>query len=162
MTAVLADLALEAEAALLLVMRVAAAFDASAPTAERRCSRIGAAIAKYWVTKRLPDHAYEALECLGGNGYVEEGPMARLYREAPVNAIWEGSGNVNASTSCGPWRASRVRWRLGAARRGPRAASTPHSIASSTAWMPRSSILPKRSPERASSSRPWHSRCRAL
>src|SRR5262249_1394576 len=63
---------------------------------EAALSRIGAALAKFWVTKRLPNHAYEALECLGGGGYVEDGPMARLYREAPVNAIWEGSGNVNA------------------------------------------------------------------
>ncbi|MDQ0470418.1 acyl-CoA dehydrogenase family protein [Labrys wisconsinensis] len=95
MRAVLADLALEAEAALALVMRVARAFD-GADEAERAFARIGSALAKFWVTKRLPGHAYEALECLGGNGYVEEAPMARLYREAPVNAIWEGSGNVNA------------------------------------------------------------------
>ena len=95
MTAVLADLALEAEAALVLVMRVARAFD-GADEAESALARIGSALAKFWVTKRLPGHAYEALECFGGNGYVEEAPMARLYREAPVNAIWEGSGNVNA------------------------------------------------------------------
>jgi putative acyl-CoA dehydrogenase len=95
MRAVLADLIVEAEAALTLVMRVARAFDA-ATAKEAAFARISAAIAKFWVTKRLPNHAYEALECLGGNGYVEEGPMARLYREAPVNAIWEGSGNVNA------------------------------------------------------------------
>ena len=95
MKAVLADLVIEAEAALVLVMRVASAFDGGS-AGEAALSRIGAAVAKFWVTKRLPNHAYEALECLGGNGYVEEGPLARFYREAPVNAIWEGSGNVNA------------------------------------------------------------------
>jgi putative acyl-CoA dehydrogenase len=95
MRAVLADLLVEAEASLLLVMRIAAALDGEGE-GEAALSRIGAALAKFWVTKRLPNHAYEALECLGGGGYVEEGPMARLYREAPVNAIWEGSGNVNA------------------------------------------------------------------
>jgi putative acyl-CoA dehydrogenase len=95
MKAVLADLVVEAEAALLLVMRVARAFDGGSER-EEALARIGSAIAKFWITKRLPNHAYEALECLGGNGYVEDGPLARFYREAPVNAIWEGSGNVNA------------------------------------------------------------------
>ncbi|MDQ0391563.1 acyl-CoA dehydrogenase family protein [Labrys monachus] len=95
MRPVLADLVVEAEAALVLVMRVARAFDGGDP-AEAAFARIGAAIAKFWITKRLPGHVCEALECLGGNGYVEEGPLARFYREAPVNAIWEGAGNVNA------------------------------------------------------------------
>ncbi|WP_202908499.1 acyl-CoA dehydrogenase family protein [Labrys sp. WJW] len=95
MQPVLADLVIEAEAATMLVMRVARAFDGNTPQ-ETAFARIGAAIAKFWVTKRLPNLSYEALECLGGNGFVEEGPLARFYREAPVNAIWEGSGNVNA------------------------------------------------------------------
>jgi putative acyl-CoA dehydrogenase len=95
MQPVLADLIIEAEAATALGMRVARAFDGGSPQ-EAAFARIGAAIAKFWVTKRLPNHSYEALECLGGNGFVEEGPLARFYREAPVNAIWEGSGNVNA------------------------------------------------------------------
>ena len=95
MQPVLADLVVEAEAATMLVMRVARAFDGNTPE-ERAFARISAAIAKFWVTKRLPNLSYEALECLGGNGFVEEGPLARFYREAPVNAIWEGSGNVNA------------------------------------------------------------------
>ncbi|HVV94463.1 MAG TPA: acyl-CoA dehydrogenase family protein [Hyphomicrobiales bacterium] len=95
MQAVLADLVIEAEAATALVMRVARAFDGGSEE-ERAFARIGAALAKFWVTKRLPNHSYEALECLGGNGFVEESQMPRLYREAPVNAIWEGSGNVNA------------------------------------------------------------------
>jgi putative acyl-CoA dehydrogenase len=95
MKAVLADLVLESEAATALTMRVARAFDGGSEH-ERAFARIGSAIAKFWITKRLPNHAYEAMECLGGNGYVEESGMPRLYREAPVNAIWEGSGNVNA------------------------------------------------------------------
>lgn len=95
MKAVLADLVVEAEAALALVMRVARAFD-GADENDRAFARLAVAVAKFWVTKRLPNHTYEAMECLGGGGYVEESMMPRLYREAPVNAIWEGSGNVNA------------------------------------------------------------------
>ena len=95
MRAVLADLALEAEAALALGLRVARAVDETGDGPEARAfARIGTAIAKYWVCKRAPGHAFEALECHGGPGYVEDGPMARLYREAPLNSIWEGSGNV--------------------------------------------------------------------
>ena len=95
MRAVLADLALEAEAALALGLRVARAVDEAGGGPEARAfACIGTAIAKYWVCKRAPGHAFEALECHGGPGYVEDGPMARLYREAPLNSIWEGSGNV--------------------------------------------------------------------
>ena len=95
MRAVLADLALEAEAALALGLRVARAVDEAGDGPEAQAfARIGTAIAKYWVCKRAPGHAFEALECHGGPGYVEDGPMARLYREAPLNSIWEGSGNV--------------------------------------------------------------------
>jgi putative acyl-CoA dehydrogenase len=95
MSQVLADLALEAEAAMLLAFRLAAAFDASAANArERELQRVLTPIAKYWVCKRLTPLAVEAMECLGGNGYVEEAPLARLYREAPLNGIWEGSANV--------------------------------------------------------------------
>ena len=93
--AVLADLVVEAAAALFLVMRVARAFDGETE-AERAFARLSVAVAKFWVAKRLPNQTYEALECLGGNGYVEESMMPRLYREAPLNSIWEGSGNVNA------------------------------------------------------------------
>ena len=95
MKAVLADLVVEAAAALFLVMRVAKAFDGETE-AERAFARLSVAVAKFWVSKRLPNQTYEALECLGGNGYVEDGMMPRLYREAPLNSIWEGSGNVNA------------------------------------------------------------------
>jgi putative acyl-CoA dehydrogenase len=89
---VLADLALESEAATLLLMRSARAFDES----DRGFARMAVAVGKYWVSKRTAAHVAEALECLGGNGFVEESPMPRLYREAPLNSIWEGSGNVIA------------------------------------------------------------------
>ncbi len=92
---VLADLALEAEAALALAMRVARTFDEAGNGEEAAALfRIGTAIAKFWNCKRAPAHTAEALECLGGPGYIEESPMPRLYREAPLNSIWEGSGNV--------------------------------------------------------------------
>jgi putative acyl-CoA dehydrogenase len=95
MRAVLADLALGVEGALAVTMRLCRSFDhaASTPTEAARARLLTPAI-KYWVCKTAPGFAYEAIECLGGNGYVEENPLARLYREAPVNAIWEGSGNV--------------------------------------------------------------------
>ncbi len=92
MRAVLADLALESEAATLLLMRIARAFDEG----DRAFARLAVAAAKFWVAKRAPAHVAEALECLGGNGYVEESVLPRLYREAPLNSIWEGSGNVIA------------------------------------------------------------------
>ncbi|MBA2285266.1 MAG: isovaleryl-CoA dehydrogenase [Ktedonobacteraceae bacterium] len=93
---VLADLAIESEAATLLAIRLARACDrAESDAHEAYIRRLGTAIGKYWVAKRGPMHAAEALECLGGNGYVEESIMPRLYREAPLNSIWEGSGNVN-------------------------------------------------------------------
>lgn len=93
---VLADLTLESEAATLLAMRLAGACDrAQNNEHELLLKRLGTAVGKYWVSKRCPVHAAEALECLGGNGYVEESIMPRLYREAPLNSIWEGSGNVN-------------------------------------------------------------------
>jgi putative acyl-CoA dehydrogenase len=92
---VLADLALEVEGATALVMRLARAFDQGGESrAERGFARLATAIAKYWVCKRAPAMIAEALECLGGNGYVEESILPRLYREAPVNSIWEGAGNV--------------------------------------------------------------------
>jgi putative acyl-CoA dehydrogenase len=97
MRAVLADMALEVEAALALVMRLCRSFDlAAADPAEAARARLLTPAVKYWVCKIAPTLIYEAMECLGGNGYVEEGTLARLYREAPVNAIWEGSGNVMA------------------------------------------------------------------
>ncbi|HYA04353.1 MAG TPA: acyl-CoA dehydrogenase family protein [Xanthobacteraceae bacterium] len=95
MRAVLADLALDVEGALALAMRLARAFDAAGGDAiEAAYARIITPAAKYWVCKTAPGFIYEAMECLGGNGYVEESVLPRLYREAPVNAIWEGSGNV--------------------------------------------------------------------
>jgi putative acyl-CoA dehydrogenase len=95
---VLADLAVEAEAATIVAMRMAGATDRAVRGDEREAllRRIGLAASKYWVCKRSTPHAAEALECLGGNGYVEESGMPRLYREAPLMGIWEGSGNVSA------------------------------------------------------------------
>jgi putative acyl-CoA dehydrogenase len=96
MMSVLADLAIESEATTILMMRLAGAFDRSDDPAETHFKRIGVAIAKYWTCKRAIAVVAEALECHGGNGYVEESILPRLYREAPLNSIWEGSGNVNA------------------------------------------------------------------
>ena len=93
---VLADLAVESEAATISSMRLARAYDEAieGDEAAQELKRIANAVLKYWICKRAPMHAAEALECLGGNGYVEESGMPRLYREAPLNSIWEGSGNV--------------------------------------------------------------------
>ena len=98
---VLADLAVESEAATVLALRLAAAVDdlaADTPQAQHEAAlrRIALPLAKFWVCKRTPAVTAEALECLGGNGYVEESQMPLLYREAPLNSVWEGSGNVNA------------------------------------------------------------------
>ena len=96
MVNVLADLAVESEATTVLMMRLAGAFDRAADPAEAHFKRLALAVAKYWTCKRAIALVAEALECHGGNGYVEESIMPRLYREAPLNSIWEGSGNVNA------------------------------------------------------------------
>ena len=95
---VLADIAVESEAATALLLRLARAADEAEVGDERaaQLKRIGTAVGKYWVCKRAPALVAEALECLGGAGYVEESILPRLYREAPLNSIWEGSGNVNA------------------------------------------------------------------
>lgn len=94
---VLADLAIESEAAMLLLFRLARAVDrAHADPQEALLKRLGTALGKYYVCKRTPAVVAEALECLGGNGYVEDSGMPRLYRESPLNSIWEGSGNINA------------------------------------------------------------------
>jgi len=91
---VLADLVLESEGALALSMRVARAMDSRAERHEDLLVRLCTAIGKYWICKRTPNHAYEAMECIGGSGVMEDSPFPRLFRESPVNAIWEGSGNV--------------------------------------------------------------------
>lgn len=96
MTNVVADLALESEAAMALALRLASAFDVEGDAVEEAFRRIALSVGKYWVCKRSPGVVTEALECHGGNGYVEEWPMARLYREAPLYGIWEGTGNVIA------------------------------------------------------------------
>jgi len=95
MQAVLSDMALHLEASVALVMRLCRSFDRTPHDAGEAASmRLLTPAVKYWVCKSAPGFLYEAMECLGGNGYVEEGILARHYREAPVNAIWEGSGNV--------------------------------------------------------------------
>jgi putative acyl-CoA dehydrogenase len=95
MRSVLADMALDVEAATALVMRLCRAFDfAASDESEAAHARLLTPAVKYWVCKTAPALIYEAMECLGGNGYVEDSILPRLYREAPVNAIWEGSGNV--------------------------------------------------------------------
>ncbi len=91
---VLADLAIESEAALAISMRVAHALDHSDDPQQALFVRLATAVGKYWICKRTPHLAYEAMECIGGVGYVEDNILPRIYREAPVNAIWEGSGNV--------------------------------------------------------------------
>lgn len=96
MRAVLADMALDVEASVALAFRLAQALDATDDPREAAIARIGVPIAKYLVTKRAPAVVSEAMECMGGAGYIEEAPMARLFRQSPVNAIWEGSGNVIA------------------------------------------------------------------
>jgi putative acyl-CoA dehydrogenase len=99
---VLADLCVESEAATVLGMRLARAYDEAlagdeaSDAAAQLFKRLATAVGKYWVCKRAPNHAYEAMECFGGNGYVEDSGMPRLYREAPLMSIWEGTGNVMA------------------------------------------------------------------
>jgi putative acyl-CoA dehydrogenase len=96
MVNVLADLAVESEATTILMMRLAGAFDRSSDAEEAHFRRLAVAVSKFWTCKRAIAVVAEALECHGGNGYVEESILPRLYREAPLNSIWEGSGNVNA------------------------------------------------------------------
>ena len=91
---VLADLVLENEGSLALTMRIARALDHRDEVHEDLLVRLCTGIGKYWICKRTPQHAYEAMECIGGSGVMEDGPFPRLFRESPVNAIWEGSGNV--------------------------------------------------------------------
>ncbi|MDB5906871.1 MAG: isovaleryl-CoA dehydrogenase [Massilia sp.] len=91
---VLADLALESEAATAFALRLARCFDQREDPAQALLARILTPAGKYWLCKRGPGFCFEAMEVMGGNGYVEDGPLARFYREAPVNSIWEGSGNV--------------------------------------------------------------------
>ncbi|MBV9530013.1 MAG: acyl-CoA dehydrogenase family protein, partial [Bradyrhizobium sp.] len=94
MRTVLADMALQVEASVALVMRLCRAFDRAPQAGEAAYIRLLTPAIKYWICKSAPPFLYEAMECLGGNGYIEEGILARHYRESPVNAIWEGSGNV--------------------------------------------------------------------
>lgn len=94
MANVLADLAVESEAATAAALRLARAYDAEDSESERLLQRLLTPVIKYWTCKRAPQHAAEALECLGGNGFVEESDLPRLFRQSPVNGVWEGSGNI--------------------------------------------------------------------
>jgi putative acyl-CoA dehydrogenase len=95
MANVLADLAVESEAATAAALRLARAYDAGGSDhGEALLARVVTPVVKYWTCKRAPQHAAEALECLGGNGFVEESDLPRLFRQSPVNGVWEGSGNV--------------------------------------------------------------------
>src|SRR4029077_12745276 len=87
-------LALECETAVMLTMRLARAFDAQHEEEAALLRRVLTPLVKYWVCKRAPTVCAEAMEVLGGNGYIEEGPLARRFRESPLNSIWEGSGNI--------------------------------------------------------------------
>ncbi len=153
MANVLADLALESEAATALALRLARAYDEE----DVPLRRLGTAVAKFHVCKRFPALAAEALECLGGNGYVEESGLPRLYREAPLNSVWEGSGNLTAldvlrtltrsrrrSTPCSPSWARRA---------APTRATTPGS----TACEARSRTRRRSSSAPAAWSRTWRS-----
>src|SRR5690554_7291456 len=91
---VLADMAIESEAALITGMRMARSLDSQDDEQEALFMRLGVAVGKYWIWKLTSNLSYEAMECIGGSGVMEDSMMPRLYREAPVNAIWEGSGNV--------------------------------------------------------------------
>jgi putative acyl-CoA dehydrogenase len=84
----------ESEAAIAMTLRIGRAMDHREVEHEDLLARLCTGIGKYWICKRTPQHAYEAMECIGGSGVMEDGPMPRLFRESPVNAIWEGSGNV--------------------------------------------------------------------
>jgi putative acyl-CoA dehydrogenase len=103
---VLADLQLEVEGSLAITMRMARALDTPKDEYEQLLLRLGLPVGKYWICKRTPNHAYEAMECLGGNGVMEDFILARLYRDAPINAIWEGSGNVQALDVLRAWAKS--------------------------------------------------------
>jgi putative acyl-CoA dehydrogenase len=124
---VLADLALESEAALAFSLRVARAVDAS-PNEEKEAAfaRIATAIGKYWLCKRAPAFVNEAQECLGGTGYVEESILPRLYRQAPLNSIWEGSGNIQCLDVL---RALSREPETGAALLGELETATEHDVA---------------------------------
>ena len=104
MAQVLADMALDVEAAVALAFRLARAFDHPDDERENAWRRLMTPVVKYWVCKTAPPFVAEAMECLGGNGYVEDGPLARIYREVPVNSIWEGSGNIMALDILRVWR----------------------------------------------------------
>ena len=129
MVNVLADLALESEAAIAAALRIARAFDARRRRARSPSRRLALAVMKYWICKRGAPFAAEALECLGGNGYIEEAPMAQFYRDIQIGTVWEGSGNVIAldvlrALATRARGRRRVHGRVRARRAAPTRAST--------------------------------------
>ena len=172
---VLADLALDSEAAGASALRVARSYDRPE---EADFRRFATAVMKYWITKRAPGHAAEALECLGGNGFVEESRMPLLYRGAPVNSVWEGSGNVAAldvlrallrqpeGVRGVPGRMRAGQRRRPAARRAPRVGARACGAPARGGRrrpqrQPRGGCCAMPSSACAASSRTWRSRCRA-
>lgn len=156
MTNVIADLHLEAEAATWLALSLAADHDDPAQASYRR---LATAVGKYWVCKRGPHHAYEGMECLGGNGYTELFPLARRYREQPVLAIWEGSGNVMAldvlrAMAKEPKAFAAFDERM-ARSAAPTSFTTPSSPAPAISSARPRRTRPAHPQSRAASSRPW-------
>ena len=146
-----------------MAFRVARAVDAMQEryAAERHLARVATPLAKFWNCKRAPSFVAEALECHGGNGFIEENPMARLYREAPLNAIWEGTSNmmcmdVLRGTAPRSEHGGRLHGRGAAAPRAPTGAST----AGSTGWAPRSAARATTTATRAACATSWPTRCR--
>ncbi len=167
---VLADLCLEAEASTALAMRLARAYDEAAADAEagddrsdaQLFKRLATAVGKYWACKRVPNHAFEAMECLGGAGYVEESGMPRMYREAPLASIWEGSGNViSLDVLRALVRTPRVRWRCSCTSSSRRRAPTRDWTRGCATWNPSSRTPPRWSRARGGWSSRWRCVCRA-
>src|SRR5680860_1450276 len=158
---VLAGLCLESEAATVSAMRLARAFDADpADEHEQHLKRLVTPIVKYWTCKRAPVHAAESLECLGGAGYVEESDLPRLFRESPLNGIWEGSGNViclDVLRAMGRERLRSTRSARRCSRRRVRTRASARTAFGSTRSSP-TTTTSKRG--LAGSSSRWPSRCR--
>jgi hypothetical protein len=151
---VLADLALEYEGSLALTMRVARAMDHRDDAHEDALARIATPVGKYWICKRTPNHAYEAMECIGGSGVMEDGPFPRLFRESPVNAIWEAAATSVPRRSARAPKSPELDCLWSSPARGRTATSTVPSRSPAT-----SAIRPTRVP-RTTSSTGWRSRCR--
>ena len=161
MTNILADLAIDSEASTLMAFRVARAVDAmESNEQERHLARVATPLAKFWNCKRAPAFVAEALECHGGNGFIEENPMARLYREAPLNAIWEGTSNMMCMDVLRSMRRDRATSDAFMAEVIAPRAPTGTSIAGSTNWAPRSPDPAMTTATPAACATAWPTRCR--